>query len=59
MQRLTEMVEKVSEDVEDKLSKTSCDLADQASKTYDKMLQYMEKIKVDQKVELERVLSEL
>lgn len=47
MEKMTEMLERVSQEVQGKQNKTSSDLADQASKTYDKMLQYMEQIKIE------------
>lgn len=59
IEKITTTLEHLNKEVQGKEDKTSSNIAEQATKTYDKMLQYIEQLKLDQKAELERTLSEL
>lgn len=58
IEKLTTTLEHVSREVQGKQSRITTDIAEQASTTYDKMLLYIDKLKIDQKAELERVMSQ-
>ena len=58
IEKLTATLEQVSREVQGKQSRLTTDIAEQASNTYDKMLHCIDKLKADQKAELERALSQ-
>jgi TolA-binding protein len=47
LEKVATALESVSRDSQGKQSRLSTDIAEQASTTYDKMLQYIDKLKVD------------
>lgn len=58
IEKLTTTLEQVGREAHGKQSWITTDIAEQASNTYDKMLLYIDKLKVEQKAELERVISQ-
>ena len=58
MEKLTSTLEQVSREVQGRQSRITADVAEQASTTYDKMLHYIDRLKADQKAELERAISQ-